>query len=376
MLDILVKPVPFGSLPVYAVNKIKNNSELKPEITSSIEGGIELSFLNNRLSFDISVYKTNTKNQIMPVAVTPATGYYSKFVNAGEIQNKGIEVMVKSDILKTKDFEWNAYLNWSMNRNRVLSLFEDVSNLQLGISGVSLNAEIGKPYGELKGTDFVYVNGGRLVNSLGNYVVSSSATNDLGNINPDWIGGIGSNLQYKDFQFGFLIDFKQGGKIYSADLQQGAAEGTYKLLYTSIAPPFSTTGLNDLGNPIRDKIQDGGGIIVAGVDKDGKPNTIRTNLRDNTNTFGRGPQSLFIFDASYIKLRQAFISYTISPKLVKKINLTSATISLVGSNLWIIHKNLPYSDPEAGASSGNFIGVQSSTPPATRNIGFNLKLQF
>jgi outer membrane receptor protein involved in Fe transport len=170
--DVLNRPTPFGSVPLYGVNSTKNNDELIPETTVSVEGGLELRFLDSRLRIDMSVYKTNSKDQIIPVAVSSATGYSSKFVNAGEIENKGIEVALSGTLVSTDDFSWDINLNWAQNRSEVLSLFEGGTNLQLGaVSGVTINATVGEPYGTIQGTDFIYVDGERLINQTMSLVI-------------------------------------------------------------------------------------------------------------------------------------------------------------------------------------------------------------
>lgn len=371
LTDVLQKPVPFGSVPLYGVNDTKNNEELLPESTVSVEGGLELRFLNSRLGIDMSVYKTNSRDQIIPVAISTATGYSSKFVNAGEIENKGVEVALSGTLIKTENFNWDLNLNWAKNRSEVLSLFEGGTNLQLGsVSGVTINATVGEPYGTIQGTDFIYLDGKRVINQeTGEYERTTTSNNVIGNITPDWNGGISNSIRYKNFNLNFLIDIQKGGDVHSSDIAVGNRSGLYSY----------SVGLNDLGNPIRNSLADGGGIVLDGVTPEGQVNTVRTAMDTYRNATGsiKAPDAAFVFDASYVKLREVALSYSIpNVELFNKIDLKSVKVGIVGSNLWIIHKNLPFADPEGGVSSGNLQGFQNGVYPTTRELGINLQLQF
>jgi TonB-linked SusC/RagA family outer membrane protein len=364
LTDVYDKPNPFGSGLLFSVPNTKNNGNLKPEMTVSREIGLEMSFLNNRFGFDASYYHTNTVDQIIPVAVSVATGYSSKFINAGDIENKGVELSLFGAPIRNRNFSWNVNVNFSRNRNKVLSLYEDSTNLQLASfqGGVSLNASVGRPYGELQSYTYEYLNGERVVKENGLWKQSSSTSNIIGNINPDWIGGINNTFRYKDLTLSFLIDVRKGGDLFSLDMYYGSAAGLYP----------RTAGLNDLGNPVRDAVANGGGVILPGVTADGSPNTKRVTITSNNSFYE--PQSEFVYDASYVKLRELSLSYSLPKKLTTKY-FEDIELSLIGRNLWIIHKNVPYADPEENLSSGNVQGYQSGSYPTTRTIGFNVKLK-
>jgi hypothetical protein len=183
--------------------------------------------------------------------------------------------------------------------------------------------------------------------------------------------GINNKFTYKSWSFSFLIDWQQGGDVFSLDLWYGMGTGLYP----------ETDYINDLGNPVRDPLTDdatSGGLILEGVQADGTTNTVRVH-GDDYRVFGwsQNPNSKFVYDASYVKLREVVLTYSIPEKIMSKVNwINGASFSLVGSNLWIIHKNLPYADPEASQSSGNVQGWQSGVMPTTKNIGFTVNLQF
>lgn len=368
--DVLTKPDPFGANPIYSVNGTKLNPFLKAESTKSIEAGMELFFFSRRLGLDFSWYKTNTTDQIMPVTISTATGYNSKYVNAGEIQNKGIEVSLSATPLKSEDFRWDINVNWSKNDNEVISLFEEVENLQLGSfqGGITINASIGEPYGTIQGTDFVYTNGERTITSAGYYAKTSTTNNVIGNMNPEWNGGVNNKFTYKNFNLSFLIDVQKGGSIFSLDTWYGFATGLYD----------QSVGLNDRGIERRELLADGGGILLQGVQADGSVNTVygRGDYYANGLGYARAPSAVHIYDASYVKLREVAFSYTLPSKILDNTFISGMQFSVIGSNLWIIHKNIPYSDPEAGLSSGNLQGYQSGVMPSTKDLGFNVKVQF
>jgi len=364
----------FGNTVLFSVPSTKNNTNLKPERTESLEAGLEMTFLQKRLGFDLSVYSNSTVDQIIPVAVSYATGYSSKYVNAGEVTNKGVELMIYGTPYQSNDFKWDIILNWARNRNEVVALDADLENLQLAAlqGGVTINARKGEPYGTIQGTDYVYdsVSGKRVVGANGYYLKTSTSNEILGNINPDWTGGINNKFTYKSWAFSFLIDFQQGGSVFSLDQYYGMATGLYE----------ETVFTNDLGNNVRDPLTDdetSGGLILDAVYADGTPNTTRV-AGDDYRVFGysRNPNAAFVYDASYIKLREVILSYSLPQTMLANSFIHGATFSLVGSNLWIISKNLPHADPEASQSAGNIQGWQSGVMPSMRNLGFTINLQF
>lgn len=365
--DVYDQLTSMGSSVIFSLPNTKNNPDLKPEKTTSKEIGVEMSFLRNRIGFDVTYYHTNTVDQIFPVSVSTSTGYSSKYINAGNIENKGIELSMFGSPVNNKNFSWNININFTRNRNKVLSLYNDSKNLQIASfqGGVSLNATIGRPYGELQSNTFQFVNGERLVSAAGLYPASTTTNNLIGNVNPDWIGGVLNSFRYKNFTVSFLVDVRQGSDIFSLDMYYGYQAG--------LIP--ETVGNNDLGNPKRNSLAQGGGVILPGVTADGHPNTRRVAVVNNSPLL---PQSEFVYDASYVKLREANITYTIPSKLLTGVKkyVKGIDVSLIGRNLWLIHKNVPYADPEENLGAGNIQGNQSGAYPTARNIGVNVKVKF
>jgi len=376
--DTYASPTNF-SVPFFSVSSTKNNPDLKPERTKGWEVGLEMNFFNKRGGFDVSYYDTDSYDQIFPVKVSRSTGYTQMYKNAGLINNKGIELSAFVSPIKTDDFEWRMNGTWSSNQNKVIELFVNpangakVTNLELASpqGGITINATVGQPYGAIWGTNFTFKDGKRVIDAdSGRYVVDD-VPQVIGNFNPDWKAGLANSLSYKDLSLSFLIDIQKGGDVFSLDTWYGYGTGIYDI----------TAGLNELGNPKRDPLTDGadsGGIILEGVNPDGSVNTTRTQMYKYSNALGWKSKlnALHVYDASYVKLREVALSYSLPTKLLGKTPLNSISISAVGRNLWIISKNMPYSDPEAGLSAGNVQGYQSGPAPSQKEVGVNVKIKF
>ncbi len=391
---------PFGG-PTASVNPTKKNQFLKPERTKSIEGGLEMKFLKNRLGFDVTAYKSNSFNQILDAPVTTSTGYSALVVNAGNIQNVGVEVAANLTPVKTTNFTWDIGVTWAKNQNKVIELLVDevtgediITNYEIGgvQGGVTYNATVGEPYGTIQGTNYVYhTNGEPLVTPYmssgptgvfeahGMKFVKSSDPEVIGNINPDWRGGINNSINYKGIGLSFLIDAQKGGDFFSLDTWYGFATGIYDF----------TAGNNDKGNPVRDLPQNGGGlpiggVLQTGVDDDDIPisdGTVNTEYAYTADVFtalgyANAPNAYHVYDASFVKLREATLSYSLPSKLFANNKIDGIDISVIGRNLWIIHKNTPYSDPESSTSAGNLRGNQSGVYPTARELGLNLRVKF
>ena len=363
----------FGGAVLYTFPTYVNNPDLESEKTKSWEAGLELRAIENRLSLDFALYKTNSINQIVEVEVSKATGYGFKYLNGGDIQNKGIEVALGFDIIKNNHFTWNASINWAKNISLVNSLPSGIENYVINSfqGGISTNATVGQPYGAIRGTGFQYLNGERVIDASGYYVAIADQV--IGDTNPDWNGGFLNSIRYKQFNFSFLIDVQRGGDVWSLDMHYGQGTGV----------PEHTAVLNDLGNPLRNPVttgEDSGGLILDGVQADGSKNTVRAPADYYGGLFywgtaTRNPTQLTTYDASYVKLREVALSYNLPNNIFGNV-FQNAALSVVGRNLWIIDKNLPYADPEAGLGAGNGQGYISGAYPSTRSIGVKLDLTF
>ena len=356
----------FGSSLMYSIPSQKSNQNIKAELTKSKAVGLNMAFLHNRVSFDATWYYTNSLNQNIPLAVSTSTGYSSFYLNGGNIRNTGIEILLSGSPIRTPDFSWDVTINWTRNRNKVLDLLSGAQNLQLATSqgGVSINATKGQPYGTIQGKKIIQHNGKDSIKANGYYAVSTTTNNVLGDYNPKWYGGINNSFNFKNVSFSFLIDCRKGSSVFSLDQYYGHMTGV----------SVESAGLNDLGNPVRNSLANGGGVILDGVVADGSANKQRVVIDANSPAF---PVSKFIYDGGFIKLREAVLSYNLPQSVLKTIKgIQNVQFSVFGRNLWIIHKNVPYADPEETLSAGNVQGIQSGAYPTTRSIGVNLKVTF
>ncbi|HET8737834.1 MAG TPA: SusC/RagA family TonB-linked outer membrane protein [Pricia sp.] len=382
VFDTYFSPTNF-TVPLFSVDGQKSNENLVNELSDSFEIGLETSFFDRRAGFDVSYYKTNTIDQIFPVTVSRATGFQSRVINSGEVQNSGVEAALYVSPVRTEDFEWRVNATWAKNVSEVVSLFtneatgESVNNVQLGSfqGGISVNATVGEPYGSIWGSNFSYLTDeqGNIIDPRplvdpedGKYIIDATPQ-PIGDINPDWRGGLTNTLTYKNLSLSFLIDVQKGGDVWSLDTWYGFATGVYDV----------TGGLNELGNPKRDPVAEGGGILVEGINPDGSPNTTRSEMDfENAIGYRSAPNAYHLYDAGYVKLRELTLSYKLPSKLLQNMPINNMTFSLVGRNLWIIDKNMPYSDPEGTLASGNLQGYQSSPYPTAREYGFNIRFDF
>lgn len=366
----------FGESPVYSFNTTLRNADLLPQKLKNLEVGTNVQLFNNRFGFDVSWFRNIAFDQILPLPISLANGSINKIQNTGELTTKGFEVSLNISPIKTDNFNWDVNLNWSNPRTKVTQLRTGIENITIGSlqGGITINAPLNGDYGSIWGADFVYdPNGNKVVGENGAYLSTPDTNHDLGSFQADFIAGLNNSFKYKNFNFSFLIDWKKGGKIFSLDQYYGYGTGIYA----------DSVGLNDLGNPIRNELSNGGGVILPGVMVDPNnpnnyiPNTIRLDRSMSSQVLGTDPPTAaFVYDASYIKLREVSLSYTFDKKVLGNTFIQGLTLGLSGSNLWIIHKNLPYADPEAGLSSGNIQGYQSGVMPTTRNYSFNLKVNF
>ncbi|MBK8881557.1 MAG: SusC/RagA family TonB-linked outer membrane protein [Bacteroidales bacterium] len=343
----------------------KPASDLKPEITTSQELGADIRFFQNRLGIDLTYYKSNSKNQLLSVNVPVASGYNSKFINAGNVQNKGIELTLNATPVKLNDFTWDLSINFAQNNSLVLELAEGMDRYNLtGRNWMTTTViQVGHEYGEILTKKFLRnAEGRQIVNTLGMPMVTDGQTEYGGTYNPDWLGGLQSTFTYKAFDFNFAIDFRQGGVIYSFTEANLASDG------------FSDYTLEG-----RD------GFIVDGVvqTKDANGNVISETENTTTITSEAYWQSLggrntptgepFAYDASNSRLRQAALGYT---QHFKNGPVSSLRISVEGRNLFFLYNKAGRLDPNLSSGNTNVQGVEGFGLPSTRSFGMNLRVTF
>lgn len=362
MLQQVYKPQGLwdGAIPKFAESNEIANAGLKPEITTGIEVGADLRFLNGRIALDVTYYDQTTRDQILGVDISRASGYTSRILNAGQITNKGIEAMLSGTILQLPGgLTWDASINFARNRNEVVELADGLTSLTLWTErGASLEARVGEPYGNLYGNKYARTEDGQLIFRNG-YPYNIPGQQVIGNITPDWIGGISNAVSFKGITLSALIDAKKGGDIYD--------------MGTSIARITGVLEESALG---REEGVIGTGVKNIGTEE--SPQYVTNDVVASARTFygyysGRQFHEAAVFDASYVKLREASITYMLPKSWFANNFLQSASISLVGRNLAIFYKNTTHIDPEVSSAS---LGYNYGQLPSTRSLGFNLNVKF
>jgi TonB-linked SusC/RagA family outer membrane protein len=347
---------------------------LRPESVNTWEIGLDAAFIDSRLHIDAAYYNKVTTDQIMEVNTAVSTGYTSMLINAGEISNKGVEIQLSADIFRnSQGFNWTASLNWAKDKSEVIELYTDPNTgeaLQaytIGSSWSTTNLAIpGKSWGTLRGTGYTYNDDGSI--QVKNGFPVSKAAQDIGDVTPDWLAGLQNEFSYKGWSLGFLLDFRKGGDIYSLSQAFGAYTGIYDF---TAAGDIRENGVIAGQNVLTDKVF---------KNADGTVNTTPVNAEDFFANF-YSIREMAIIDGSYLKLREAHLTYTF-PKawLAKTKYISGAKISLIGSNLallWTHKSNLIGLDPESTYRSGNDgVGFESNTYPPSRSIGLKLSLTF
>ncbi|HEY9341971.1 MAG TPA: SusC/RagA family TonB-linked outer membrane protein, partial [Hanamia sp.] len=337
---------PFNGNPQQSASSTNLKPDLKPETTTSSEAGVEVGLFNNTVRLDVSVYNTNSIDQILRMDVSPSTGYSKKLINGGKINNKGLEAQLGVTLFKNKQFSWDVDLNYAKNHSEVVELDKE-GNLQSYVLGsdrtVQVLAAVGQPYGTLFGNAYSRNEAGQiLVNSNGTPIINPSKQY-LGKFTPDWLGGINNSFNYKGVNFSFLVDVRAGGSVYSNTNRTGtytgvlastlpgrdAAHGGLSYYY----PGNQTSGkavqlTNGATAPNGEKVYDDGNIF-PGVTADGKANATVLPAQQYYKGFTNVDEQ-FIYDASYVKLREVKLGYTLPSKWIKNIGFQGATVSIVG----------------------------------------------
>ena len=392
----------FNGNPLQSSSTIGMNPNLKPEKTSSIEAGFEAAFWDNRLYLDFTYYKTDSRNQILKLATTAASGYTSQVRNAGHIRNRGYEIQLGAVPIQTsKGFRWNLDLNYGANSSKVVKLDDEglITSYQLYSSGIQILASVGEAYGTLFGTSYVRDANGNVVVDANGLPKISTTNKTLGKFTPDWTGGISNTFSYRSLSLSFLIDASVGGSIFSNTNKTGKYTGV--LANTLSGRDAEHGGLwyytDAMGNNVRlpespsySVSSDGlyyaqvngqstrvyqDGIMVEGVTESGSKNEEVVSAEKYYHRIYSIAEAN-VYDASYVKLREVALSYRLPRLWTQKLHLQEASVTLTGRNLWTIYKSVPNIDPESALTTGNAQGVEAYSLPTTRSFGVNLSVKF
>lgn len=352
-----------GTIPEFYENTEIANKGLKPQMTTGIEFGLEARFFNNRVGIDFTYYDQSTRDQILAVEISKSTGYNTRILNAGEITNKGVEIVLNGTPIRLSNgFMWDIAVNFAKNKNQVVSLAEGLTTYTLGVrNSLQSLALVGQPYGSLYGIGFERAPDGNILYKDGLPVVSTKAT-VLGNIQPDWTGGIQNSFSFKGISLTALIDIRAGGDAYNEGI--GIARWTGQYEETAVGREEGIIGKGTMNV----------GTAEAPVYV---PNNVIVPARQlYAYNNARNYHEASIFDVSYVRLREVTLGYTIPPTVLKGLFIKSAKISFVGRNLALLLSNIPHVDPEFDRIGGNAYGFGYGELPTTRSMGFNVNLTF
>ncbi|HMI04710.1 MAG TPA: SusC/RagA family TonB-linked outer membrane protein [Pedobacter sp.] len=370
------------------LNSTLGDPDLKPEFTNTYEAGLEMAFLNNRLSFDATYYYSLGKDQITRVQISSATGYGTAFINVGDIRNKGLELVLNGIPVKTQNFKWESSLNFSANRNKVLKLNKGLTEIVYGESAptggygnspITMKLLPGQPYGNIYGSyylryygtdteDPVFTDESRPIIIGANGFPTNSSTKQklLGNTQPDWIAGFSNTFSYKNISLSTLFDARVGFEKFNRLENFNSAFGIAD--YTRDRRDFK---------------------VFEGVLADGTPNTKSVWLGQTTGpdgvNYGEGYYRLyhrvlsepFVQDASWVRLRSASLSYRLPTNWLPKNSIRNVAVSVTGNNLWLWTKYYGLDPESVSADSGsNVDGAAGFTYPSARSFLFTLNVGF
>lgn len=353
-----------------AASSIKSIGNLKPELTKSFEAGTEWHFIGNRFGIDFTYYKTNSRNQLLLVNTPASSGFSQAYINAGNIQNTGIEVVLSAKVIKAANFSWDIGLNYALNNNKVISLTPTLTSVPLG-SSVNIRTAtplvtVGGSYGDLYAYTWEKLNGQYVVNANG-VPVSTGIKEKIGNYNPNYTIGFNNTFVYRHLSLGILIDGKFGGVVTSGTAAQFAYAGT---------------------SAVTTKFRDPGSWLLPAIQADGTKNGTAIDAEQFWQTVSSADYSwgqFFTYDATAVRVREVTLGYDFShlPSFLKM-----ARLSLVARNLFFIYRgssimNIPGIgkrkldfDPEVSFGNSNYQGIEYYSLPSTRSLGVNLKLSF
>ena len=376
---------PYQLYNTYTIGKDPNNNttasrgdilydaNVKSELIKSYEAGLEMRFLNGRVGFDFSAYKSNATRQLINLPMDNLSGYTAKKINAGDIQNKGLELMVDGKILQNNTgFNWNMMVNYSINRNTIKALTPDVSQYSLGgYDDISIVAETGKLFGEIYGSQFLRVKdpsspyNGQLILTATGQPQTDSEKARLGNQQATSLLGVTNSFSFKGFDLSFLIDARFGGKIFSGTIANMEQAGT-----------SNKTVIN---GGREDMLVDG--VVLNPTTNKYEKNTVKTSVQNYWSAVaGHGNIGITeanLYDASNIRIRNVQFNYNLPRKWLSGMGIQRAKIGVSANNVWLISSHVNGLDPESVYAAGNnATGFESGSAPTTRTFYLNLTVGF
>ncbi|MCX6218263.1 SusC/RagA family TonB-linked outer membrane protein [Spirosoma sp.] len=346
-------------------NRIGPGDNLKPEFTTSYEGGLNIGLFDNRFSLDLTYYNSVSTDMIVNVGMAASTGYTTRTTNVGKMTNKGIEALLTVTPIRVKDFRWDVTVNYTRNVNEVVDIAPGVESFS--IPGSAFTGSIpsivkGQPYGVILGNK-------KPTNPDGQWIINPNtglwnpevSNQNISNPNPLWIGSIQNTFKYKGLALGFLFDTQQGGQLVEFSSGSYKSNGTLDVTGVNRQAPRVIPGVFEISN--------------ADGSKSYTPNNIQVDAQSYWRAFGL-QSDLNVFSATRYSLREATLSYDLPASLISKTPFGGISISAVGRNLWYFAPGSPI-DPEVNTQgAGNIRGLELQSAPNTRNYGVNLRFTF
>ena len=372
-----VAKFPMNGVNSFQASSTIGSSDLKPEMTTEYEVGLNLALLKNRINIDFSFYNRETKDQIFTLPVDPATGYSYMVTNFGNVRNRGIELLVNTTPIQTKDFRWDLGFNFSKNQNKVLSMPASVEggkttiyNFSAGNDAVYFYAEEGNPMGEFYTYMPQYTEDGKLIVGSDGQPILTTELQDTGkNMNPDWIGGVTTAFYYKGFSLSGALDIRKGGYMFSRskNLMQFTGNGSITT-YNQRRPFIIPNSVYEDGTENTTPIMLGGGDYEVG------------DYQDYYNNYGWGlGGEAYLVNKSYVKLRNITLAYQLPKSIVNQLYLSDVTLSLFCNNVFTwTHKSNTFIDPESSTRGNDLEGQfgELYVNPSCRTFGFNVGIKF
>jgi outer membrane receptor protein involved in Fe transport len=362
----------YGSSPLLTNSSTLLNAELRPERINALEAGTELYFFKDRVGLDVTVYQNIAKDQIIGLPASASSGYTNRVINGGKIKSRGVELSLTADILKNRNFKWTSYANFSKGASYVEELPEGIEQYTTGYARVYsstantvyyIASPDGGKIGDMWGTGFQKTDDGQIIYDSNGLPIRDAELRYLGNYNADFIVGVGNKISYQGFSLGFLFDWRKGGTIVSRTKAIGSTSGVLAETLEGREEGIVGEGVVNVGteaNPVYET------------------NTTSISAAEYYNQFyNRANEESSTYSASYLKLRQIGLSYSIPSKITEKWNIAELKFGIIAQNLFTITEN-PHFDPELSAMQGNqqVYGVEDLSYPSSRSIGFNIQFKF
>lgn len=354
------------------------DESLRPESVKTWEIGVDVGFFDNRLRADVAYYDKVTTDQILRVTTAQSSGYSEMMINAGKITNKGIELQLRGEILRSKkSLNWMSTVNFSKDNSKIeeLSLNPRLETYRIGWTwGISNLAIEGEKWGILSGTAYDRTEDGAIKVNQNGLIMTKSGEN-IGSVTPDFLMGWRNDFNIQNWSFGFFMDLRIGGDIWSQSMNHGYAAGTAKYTVDGGIRERAIVAGKDIMTDER---------FVMNVGTAENPNWVENTIATDAQTWFRdgGVSEMYVFDGSFLKLREAYVTYVVPQSFLNKTKyISKATVSLIGSNLallWVHKSNTMRLDPETGgvSSDSRGVGYEQASVPTSRSFGIKLGLTF